>query len=102
MEPAGPTRRSYPMKVMTLLGTRPEIIRLSLIIPILDGHADHVLVHTGQNYDDCLNGLFFRELGIREPDHFMGVRSNTFGDQLGQILSKAEALFIEHRPDRLL
>jgi UDP-N-acetylglucosamine 2-epimerase (non-hydrolysing) len=90
------------MKVMTVLGTRPEIIRLSLIIPMLDAHADHVLVHTGQNYDDRLNGLFFRELEIREPDHFMGVRGRTFGEQVGQILSNAEALFIEHRPDRLL
>jgi UDP-N-acetylglucosamine 2-epimerase (non-hydrolysing) len=90
------------MKIMTVLGTRPEIIRLSLIIPLLDAHADHVLVHTGQNYDDRLNGLFFRELGIRGPDHYMGVRGTTFGDQVGQILSRAEALFIEHRPDRLL
>jgi UDP-N-acetylglucosamine 2-epimerase (non-hydrolysing) len=90
------------MKVMTVLGTRPEIIRLSVIIPLLDTHANHLLVHTGQNYDDRLNGLFFRELGIREPDHYMGVRSKTFGDQVGQILSKAETLFIDHRPDRLL
>jgi UDP-N-acetylglucosamine 2-epimerase (non-hydrolysing) len=90
------------MKVMTVLGTRPEIIRLSLIIPLLDAHAEHMLVHTGQNYDDRLNGLFFRELGIRDPDHYMSVRGKAFGDQVGQILSKAEALFIEHRPDRLL
>src|ERR1700730_11258327 len=102
MEPAGRAGRSSAMKIMTVLGTRPEIIRLSLIIPLLDAHADHVVVHTGQNYDDRLNGLFFRELGIREPDHYMGVRGNTFGEQVGQILSKAEALFIAHRPDRLL
>jgi UDP-N-acetylglucosamine 2-epimerase (non-hydrolysing) len=87
---------------MTVLGTRPEIIRLSLIIPLLDANADHVLVHTGQNYDDRLNGLFFRELGIREPDHQMGVRGGSFGEQIGQILVKAEALFLEHRPDRVL
>jgi UDP-N-acetylglucosamine 2-epimerase (non-hydrolysing) len=90
------------MKIMTVLGTRPEIIRLSVIIPLLDEHEDHFLVHTGQNYDDRLNGLFFRELGIREPDHYMGVRAATFGEQVGQILSKAESLFLEHRPDRLL
>jgi UDP-N-acetylglucosamine 2-epimerase (non-hydrolysing) len=90
------------MKVMTILGTRPEIIRLSAIIPMLDAHAEHVLVHTGQNYDDRLNGLFFRELGIREPNYYLGVRGESFGDQIGQILSKAEALIIEHRPDRLL
>ncbi len=90
------------MKIMTILGTRPEIIRLSFIIPMLDEHCSHVLVHTGQNYDDRLNGLFFREMRIREPDHYMGVRGATFSEQVGQILSKAEALFLEHRPDRLL
>jgi UDP-N-acetylglucosamine 2-epimerase (non-hydrolysing) len=90
------------MKIMTILGTRPEIIRLSVVIPLLDAHADHVLVHTGQNYDDRLNGLFFRELGVRDPDHYMGVRGATFGEQVGQIFSKAESLFLEHRPDRLL
>ena len=56
---------------MTILGTRPEIIRLSLIIKLLDRHADHVLVHTGQNYDDRLSDLFFRELDVRQPDVFM-------------------------------
>jgi UDP-N-acetylglucosamine 2-epimerase (non-hydrolysing) len=90
------------MKIMTILGTRPEIIRLSAIIPLLDAHATHILVHTGQNYDDRLNGLFFRELGIREPDNYMGVRGATFGEQVGQILAKAETLFLEHRPDRVL
>jgi len=90
------------MKIMTVLGTRPEIIRLSAIIPVLDAHATHTLVHTGQNYDDRLNGLFFRELGIREPDCYMGVKGASFGEQVGQILAKAEALFLEHRPDRVL
>ena len=68
------------MKIMTVLGTRPEIIRLSLIIRWLDQHADHVLVHTGQNYDDRLNGLFFRELGLREPDVCLDTRGTGFGD----------------------
>jgi UDP-N-acetylglucosamine 2-epimerase (non-hydrolysing) len=90
------------MKVMTVLGTRPEVIRLSQVIPLLDANAEHVLVHTGQNYDDRLNGLFFRELGIRQPDHDMGVRGGSFAEQLAQILVKAEALFLEHRPDRIL
>lgn len=90
------------MKVMTILGTRPEIIRLSLVIKLLDERADHVLVHTGQNYDDRLNGLFFREMGIRDPDIYLGVRGNGFADQVGQILAKCEPLFLEHRPDRLL
>lgn len=90
------------MKIMTVLGTRPEIIRLNLIIKLLDQHADHVLVHTGQNYDDRLYGLFFRELGIREPDVFMGVRGTGFANQIGQILAKSEQLFLQHHPDRLL
>jgi UDP-N-acetylglucosamine 2-epimerase (non-hydrolysing) len=90
------------MKVMTILGTRPEIIRLSGIIPLLDRHASHVLVHTGQNYDDRLNRIFFEELGIRGPDENMGVRAGTFASQIGRILEKSEELFLRHRPERLL
>ena len=90
------------MKIMTVLGTRPEIIRLSLIIQRLDEHAEHVLVHTGQNYDDRLNGLFFRELDLREPDVNLGIQSSSFGDQVGQILARIEPLLREHHPDRLL
>jgi UDP-N-acetylglucosamine 2-epimerase (non-hydrolysing) len=90
------------MKILTVLGTRPEIIRLSRVIEVLDRHAEHVLVHTGQNYDDRLSGVFFRELGIREPDVFMGVRAASFAEQVGQILARSEPLFLEHRPDRLL
>lgn len=91
------------MKVMTVLGTRPEIIRLSRIVPLLDKHADeHILVHTGQNYDDRLSKVFFEELGVREPDVHMGVRASGFGAQIGQILEKGEALLREHKPDRIL
>jgi UDP-N-acetylglucosamine 2-epimerase (non-hydrolysing) len=90
------------MKIMTVLGTRPEIIRLSLIIPLLDQFCRHILVHTGQNYDCRLSKLFFDELGVREPDVNMGVRAAGFGGQIGQILERSEALFLEHRPDRLL
>ena len=90
------------MKVMTVLGTRPEVIRLSLIIGLLDRHADHLLVHTGQNYDDRLNGLFFRELGVRNPDFLLGVAAGSFGEQIGQILSGIEPLLLKHRPERLL
>ncbi|MDQ3541828.1 MAG: UDP-N-acetylglucosamine 2-epimerase (non-hydrolyzing), partial [Chloroflexota bacterium] len=90
------------MKIMTVLGTRPEIIRLSRIIPLLDAHASHVLVHTGQNYDDRLNGLFMRELSVREPDVLMNVRAEGFGAQVGQILAGIESVLLEHRPDRLL
>jgi UDP-N-acetylglucosamine 2-epimerase (non-hydrolysing) len=90
------------MKVMTVLGTRPEIIRLSRVIALLDAHASHVLVHTGQNYDDRLNGLFFRELGVRAPDVLMNVRASGFGQQAGEIIAGIEPILLEHRPDRLL
>src|SRR3990170_792066 len=90
------------MKVMTILGTRPEIIRLSRIIPLLDQHAIHVLVHTGQNYDDRLNRIFFDELGVRDPDENMGVKAGSFASQIGRILERSEELFLKHRPERLL
>lgn len=90
------------MKVMTVLGTRPEIIRLSLTIALLDRYTSHTLVHTGQNYDDRLDGLFFRELGVRAPDVRMNVRSSSFGEQAGEILSGIESILVQHRPDRLL
>ncbi len=90
------------MKVVTILGTRPEIIRLSRVIPLLDRFADHILVHTGQNYDDRLNKLFFDELGVRAPDELLGIRASGPSAQIGQILEKSEALFLQHRPERLL
>lgn len=92
------------MKIMTVLGTRPEIIRLSLVIQLLDKAcgSDHILVDTGQNYDDRLNGLFFRELGVRRPDHHLDVRSASFGAQVGQILTRMEALLVQHKPERIL
>lgn len=90
------------MKVMTILGTRPEIIRLSMVVKVLDQNADHILVHTGQNYDDRLSGLFLRELNVREPDASLKIRSSNFGEQVGQILSGIESLLREHRPDRVL
>ena len=90
------------MKILTILGTRPEIIRLSLVIPLLDKSCEHVFVHTGQNYDDRLSQVFFDELGVRKPDVHMGVRAERFGAQIGRILERSEALFLKHRPDRLL
>jgi UDP-N-acetylglucosamine 2-epimerase (non-hydrolysing) len=90
------------LKVMTILGTRPEIIRLSLIIKLLDEHADHVLVHTGQNHDPRLNGLFFRELNVRHPDILLDVDNSSFGVQVGQIFSGIEAVFRKCCPDRVL
>ena len=69
------------LKLLTVVGTRPEIIRLSRVIPRLDQHCDHALVHTGQNHDYELNEVFFAELGIRRPDHFLGARSGSHATQ---------------------
>jgi len=90
------------LKIMTILGTRPEIIRLSLIIKHLDQGCEHILVDTGQNYDDRLSGLFFRELRVRQPDVSLAVHQSGFAEQVGQILSRVEALLKEHNPDRVL
>lgn len=90
------------MRVMTVLGTRPEIIRLSLVIEKLDALCDHTLVHTGQNYDERLSDIFFAELGVRPPDHALGIRAGSFAEQVGAILAQTEKLLIEERPDRLL
>ncbi|BDU75288.1 UDP-N-acetyl glucosamine 2-epimerase [Mesoterricola sediminis] len=86
---------------MTILGTRPEIIRLSRIIEALDATVDHTLVHTGQNFDPRLNELFFDELGLRGPDHHLGAKG-AFGEQVGTILTGTESLIREIQPDRLL
>ena len=90
------------MKVMTILGTRPEIIRLGLIIEKLDRLCDHVLVHTGQNYDVNLNDIFFQQLGVRQPNHYLGVRADTFGEQIGKIIAASEQVMLAEKPDSLL
>ena len=90
------------MKVMTILGTRPEIIRLSRVMAALDELVDHKLVHTGQNYDYGLNEVFFEELGVRQPDHFLAVDTSSLGQTLGEILSKTEAVLLEEKPDAVL
>src|SRR5215210_2109752 len=91
------------MKVMTVLGTRPEIIRLSRIIEKIDRLADpHVLVHTGQNYEPKLSDLFFEQLKIRKPDHYLGARGETFGEQIGQIFALSERVMIQEQPDLVL
>lgn len=89
------------MKILTVLGTRPEIIRLSLLIGKLDTACDHILVNTGQNFDPGLNQLFFEQLGIRAPDAHLGAKG-AFGEQVGLILAKVEQLLVEKRPDRFL
>lgn len=90
------------LKVMTVVGTRPEIIRLSATIKLLDQHTDQVLVHTGQNYDYELNEVFFEDLGLRKPDHFLEADTSSLGAALGSILARTEQVLFEERPDAFL
>jgi len=90
------------MKVMTIVGTRPEVIKLSRVIAALDRHVRHVLVHTGQNHDYGLNQVFFDELEIRKPDHFLNVVGATLGATLGNILARSYEVLSLERPDALL
>lgn len=89
-------------KVMTILGTRPEIIRLSEIIKKLDKYTDHILVHTNQNYDYELNEIFFKELNLRKPDYVLDVKSKTVGEQIGKILIQTEEILLKENPDSVL
>ncbi len=90
------------MKVMTILGTRPEIIRLSLVIPLLDQLCKHIVVHTGQNYKRTLNQIFFNELELRLPDHILECKSKSAMGQIGTILKESERIITQEKPDRLL
>lgn len=90
------------LKVMTILGTRPEIIRLSRVMAQLDDFTDHVIVHTGQNWDYELNQVFFEDLCVRKPDHFLGTGGGTLGETLGKILSESEKVLAQERPDAVL
>lgn len=90
------------LKVLTVVGTRPEIIRLAATIKALDRHVDHVLVHTGQNYDYELNEVFFEDLGLRRPDHFLEADTSSLGAVLGTILTKVEAVLAAEKPDAML
>ncbi|HBF36367.1 MAG TPA: UDP-N-acetylglucosamine 2-epimerase (non-hydrolyzing) [Firmicutes bacterium] len=90
------------MKIMTILGTRPEIIRLSRLIPLLDEYCNHILIHTGQNYDYTLNEVFFKELGLRTPDYLLNCKSQYPFQEIGTILAECEQVIIKEKPDRLL
>ncbi|WP_299364860.1 non-hydrolyzing UDP-N-acetylglucosamine 2-epimerase [uncultured Paracoccus sp.] len=90
------------LKVMTILGTRPEIIRLSRVMHRLDAHTDHKIVHTGQNWDHSLNEIFFNELGVRRPDHFLDTGGGTLGETLGKILIESEKVIRAEKPDAVL
>lgn len=90
------------MKIMTILGTRPEIIRLSRIMPLLDDLCEHILVHTGQNFDRTLSEIFFTELTLRSPDYLLDSQSPTLMGQIGEILRGCEQVMLKEKPDRLL
>ena len=90
------------LKVMTVVGTRPEIIRLSRIIAAFEEHTDHVLVHTGQNYDYELNEIFFEDLGMRRPDHFLEADTSSLGAVLGDVLRGTERVLLEEKPDAMV
>jgi UDP-N-acetylglucosamine 2-epimerase (non-hydrolysing) len=90
------------LKVVTVVGTRPEIIRLSRVIARLDQHCDHVLAHTGQNYDYELNAIFFEDLAIRRPDRFLDCAAEGAAQTIGNVIARADSLFEQERPDALL
>ncbi|MEA4888167.1 MAG: UDP-N-acetylglucosamine 2-epimerase (non-hydrolyzing) [Clostridiaceae bacterium] len=90
------------LKLMTIVGTRPEIIKMSAIIKKCDKYFDHVLVHTGQNYDYTLNKIFFEDLGLREPDYYLGVVGENLGQTMGNVIAKSYELMQQVKPDALI
>ena len=89
-------------KVMTIVGTRPEIIKLSRVMAELDKNVEHILVHTGQNYDFELNEIFFKDLGVRKPDYFLNAVGKTTAETIGNILIKSDEIFEKVNPDAVL
>jgi len=89
-------------KIMTIVGTRPEIIKLSLVLKELEQHTDHVLVHTGQNYDYELNQIFFEQIGIKKPDYFLNAVGKTTAETIGNIIAKADEVLEKEKPDAVL
>jgi len=90
------------LKLMTIIGTRPEIIRLSAVIKACDCYFNHILVHTGQNWDYTLNQVFFEDLGLREPDHYLNTVGGTLGETIGNIIAKSYEILQQDKPDALL
>ena len=90
------------IKLMTIVGTRPEIIKMSAIIKKCDTYFDHILVHTGQNYDYQLNEVFFKDLGLRAPDYYLGVVGHDIGETMGNVIAKSYKLMAEVKPDALI
>jgi len=90
------------LKVVTIVGTRPEIIRLSRLIPKLDQYTDHILVHTGQNSDPMLNDVFFKDLHLRKPDYFLDVDTSSMGSVMGDTIKKSEEVLLKEKPDAVM
>jgi UDP-N-acetylglucosamine 2-epimerase (non-hydrolysing) len=90
------------LKVVTIVGTRPEIIRLSRLIPKLDEYTEHILVHTGQNSDPKLNEVFFEDLELRAPDYYLNVDTSSMGSVMGDTLKKSEEVFLKEKPDAVM
>src|SRR5436853_4438852 len=90
------------MKIMTIFGTRPEIIRLSLVMKVLDQYCQQITVHTGQNFQESLSDIFIKDLEIRTPDEHFGIKSKNFAEQIGQIFVKTDEVLEKHKPDRIL
>ena len=90
------------LKVVTIVGTRPEIIRLSRLIPKLDEYTDHIFVHTGQNSDPKLNEIFFEDLELRAPDYYLNVDTSSMGSVMGDVLKKSEEVFLREQPDAVM
>ena len=90
------------LKVMTLLGTRPELIKMSCVIREFDKYTNHILVHTGQNYDYELNQIFFDDLQIRKPDYFLGVMGKNAAHSISQVIAKSDDILETESPDALL
>lgn len=91
-----------PLKVMTIVGTRPELIKLCRVIAELERHARHVLVHTGQNYDYELNGIFFQQLKVRKPDYFLDAAGKTVAQTIGSVIAKSDEVMAKEKPDAFL
>ncbi len=90
------------LKVMTIVGTRPELIKMSRVIAELDAHTNHILVHTGQNYDYELNEIFFNELSIRKPDHFLAAVGDTVAQTIGRVIEKSDIVMEQEKPDAIM
>ena len=90
------------IKIMTIVGTRPEIIKLCRVIHELDRHTDHILVHSGQNYDFELNEIFFQQLGIRKPDYFLNAVGDSVAQTIGNVIAKADEVMVQIEPDAIL